>query len=231
MIKAVLFDLDNTIVDYIRFKTTCIDAAVRAMIDEGLPLDIKSAREIFVRIFKTTKMEDRTTFQRFLKRAIGRVDYRLLAVGIVAYRRARQHAYHVYPGMKRVLNFLKKNGIKVGIVTDAPKIKAWIRLAEIGLHNEFDVVVTYDDSKVEKPNKRPFLLAVRKLGIRPSEAMFVGDNIDRDIVGAKNVGMVSVFAKYGEVLMFRKKKSKEKPDYVISKPSELISIVKKNYLR
>ncbi len=231
MIKAVLFDLDNTIVDYIRFKTTCIDAAVRAMIDEGLDIDEESARDIFVQIFKKIKMEDRTTFQRFLRKATGHVDYRLLAVGIVAYRRARQNAFHVYPGIKRVLKFLKDRGIKVGIVTDAPRVKAWIRLAEIGLHNEFDVVVTYDDSKVEKPNKKPFLLAMRKLGVRPNEAIFVGDNINRDVVGANNVGMVSVFAKYGEVFMFRKNTSKERPDYVISRPSELISIIKKNYLR
>ncbi len=230
MIRAVLFDLDNTIVDYIRFKTTCINAAVKAMIREGLPLSVEESREIFIHIFKRTKMEERDIFQKFLKLSINKVDPRLLAVGIVAYRRARANAYHVYPGIKKVLRYLKSRGIKVGIVTDAPRLKAWIRLVEIGLQNKFDVVVTYDDSKAEKPSKKPFLMALKKLGVRPEEAMFVGDNVDRDVVGSKRVGMTSVFAKYGEVLLFRRKKSTVEPDFTISRPTDIITILKKNSL-
>ncbi len=233
MIKAVLFDLDNTIIDFVRFKKTCIEAAVDAMRAAGLGISKPRARKTFLEIFKEVHVEDRTIFQRFLRRVTGRVDPKMVAIGVVAYRRARAKAYHSYPGIKRVIRQIRKRGIKTGIVTDAPRLKAWIRLVEIGLHDDFDVVVTFDDTGKIKPDPEPFLKALRKLKVKPEDSMFVGDNIERDIVGANRLGMVSVFAKYGEVMFFPRRrtrgdfnKKEARPDFVVKKPKEILSLVK-----
>ena len=53
----------------------------------------------------------------------------------------------------------------------------------------FEVIITYTESKVRKPDELPFKLAIEKLDIKPSETLFVGDSVERDIGGAKKLGM------------------------------------------
>jgi len=233
MIKAVLFDLDNTLVNFIRFKKICIEAAIDSMIKSGLGISKSRARKIFNELFKEINLDDRKIFQKFLRKAIGKVDMKILSSGIVAYRKARINAYYTYPNVKFVLSSLRKKDIKTAIVSDAPRLKAWIRLTEIGLQNMFDVVVTFDDTKEIKPSPKPFLKALKKLRVKPEESIFIGDNIERDIVGANRLGIISVFAKYGKAKEIPRKlnpKSKNKiektPDYVVKNPIEILKILK-----
>jgi putative hydrolase of the HAD superfamily len=83
-------------------------------------------------------------------------------------------------------------------VTDAPKANAWLRLCYLNLHHNFDLVITYDDTRERKPARAPFLAALDGLGLRPEEVLMVGDWPERDMVGARNVGIRTVFARYGD---------------------------------
>ena len=118
---------------------------------------------------------------------------------------------------------LKKNGIKLAIVTDAPKLKAWIRLATMELTDFFDVVVAFEDTKETKPSRRPFEAALSKLRLKPQECLMVGDWPERDIKGAKRMGLVSCFAKYGN-----QKVKKTDADYEIDDIKDLLKIVEKH---
>ncbi|GIT65690.1 MAG: hypothetical protein Ct9H300mP24_0680 [Candidatus Neomarinimicrobiota bacterium] len=73
-----------------------------------------------------------------------------------------------------------------------------MRIFYLKLHNIFDVVVAFDDSKERKPSSAPFKLALGKLGLSSDEVLMVGDWPDRDVVGAKNLGIKTIFAKYGD---------------------------------
>ncbi|MBM3313364.1 haloacid dehalogenase, partial [candidate division WOR-3 bacterium] len=88
MIKAVVFDVDNTLVDFTRWKHAAVDAAIVAMIDAGLDLSPAQARSLVFEIYKQKGIEYQEVFDDFLRQTLGRVDYRVLAAGIVAYRRA-----------------------------------------------------------------------------------------------------------------------------------------------
>jgi len=107
-------------------------------------------------------------------------------------------------------------------VTDAPKLKAWIRLASIKLSNYFDVVVTFEDTKQRKPSKLPFKAALRQLKLKPSDCLMVGDWPERDIKGAKALGMKTCFARYGNP-----KIKKTDADYEISNIKMLLDVVGK----
>ena len=82
-------------------------------------------------------------------------------------------------------------------MTDAPRDKAWQRLVLSGLDLFFYPVVTFNDTHEEKPSVNPFKRALELLKVRPDEALFVGDNTGKDILGAKKVGLITCLARYG----------------------------------
>ena len=221
MIKAVLFDLDNTLIDFWKMKQQSCSAAIDAMIGAGLNIDSKKAFTILFGLYDKHGFEEKTIFQKFLKKVSGKVDYKILANAIVAYRRVRSGFLEAYPNVDYVLLKLKGKGIKIGIVTDAPRLKAWIRLASIKLSNYFDAVVTFEDTKQLKPSKLPFKAALRQLSLKPEECLMVGDWPERDIKGAKAIGMKTCFARYGNP-----KIRKSGADYEIDNLKMLLEIVK-----
>ena len=221
MIKAVLFDLDNTLVDFMRMKEACCEAAIHAMVEAGLPLDEKKANKKLFEMYEKVGIENQTIFERFLKVTMGAVDYRILAAGIAAYRRVKAGHLVPYPHVRGTLVKLKEQGLKLGIVSDAPKLQAWLRLAEMNLVEFFDVVVALEDTGRKKPSKMPFKQAIKTLGINPGKILFVGDNPARDIKGAKKVGMLTALAAYGQLF-----KGKAKADFVLRSVKELQEIVK-----
>ena len=198
MVRAVVFDLDNTLVDFMKMKQAAVEAAVDAMIDAGLDLTPEQARKSISGIYDTKGIEFQQVFDEFLSGVLGYVDYRILANGILAYRRAREGVMVAYPHVTMALTRLVRMGLRLGVVSDAPRLQAWMRLCSLGIDNFFDAVVTFDDTGQRKPSPEPFQKALELLGVRPEEAVMVGDWAERDIVGAKKIGMYTAFARYGD---------------------------------
>ncbi len=224
-VKAVLFDLDNTLIDFLKMKHLCCSEAVNAMISAGLPLPKKKAMRILFEMYEKFGMEYQPIFQEFLKKTMGRIDYGILASGIVAYRRIRASILEPYPGVESMLLRLKMDGFHLGIVTDAPRMKAWMRLAAMDLIRYFDFVLTKDDARGQlKPHKLPFRKALRKLKLPPEEILFVGDSLKRDIAGANSMGMHSCLARYGEK---KRHKGSARPEFSIRSPLEIFKVIEK----
>lgn len=223
MIRAIIFDLDNTLVDFMTMKDRAIDAAVHAMVDSGLNMTQAQAKEKINAIYKREGIEYQQVFDEFLKDEYGCIDNKIISAGIVAYRTAREAALKPYPKVFPTLIELIKMGIKLAIVSDAPSNEAWLRLSYLNFHHLFDVIITYDESRERKPSPAPFNLALSKLNLSAKECLMIGDWADRDVVGAKAVGMKTVFARYGDTFNTVEPGS----DYDINSISELINIVKK----
>ena len=220
MLKAVIFDLDNTLIDFMRMKKLSCDAAIVAMIGAGLNVGKdKATKELFA-LYDKYGLEEKTIFQKFLKKVARKINYEILASGIVAYRRVRSGFLEPYPHVINVLFDLKRRGIKLAIVSDAPRLKAWIRLVSMKINHLFDVVVAFEDTREFKPSTKPFEVAFKKLKLKPSECLMVGDRPERDIKGAKKLGMLTCFAKYGNP-----KADGMGADYEINDIKELLEIV------
>ncbi|MBK6678565.1 MAG: TIGR02253 family HAD-type hydrolase [Ignavibacteriales bacterium] len=223
MIKAVIFDLDNTLVDFMKMKRLSIEAALTAMIDAGLQLSLAEASAEIDKIYKEQGIEYQQVFDLFLTQQLGMINHKILSSGIVAYRKAREANLIPYPHVYSSLNQLVKMGIKLGILSDAPSKEAWLRLAYLNFHHIFDEVVTFDDTGERKPSPVPFMAILRKLGVEPAEAVMVGDWAERDIVGASNVGIKTAFAKYGDTF----NTPFHNADYELNDFSEILEIIKK----
>ena len=223
MISAVIFDLDNTLVDFMAMKRQAVDAAIHAMRDAGLKLTANEIRKRIDAIYKQRGIEFQSVFDELLYNEFSKIDYKILSAGVIAYRRAREAALVPYPHVYMTLMELTKMHIKLAVVSDAPAKEAWLRLCYLNLHHIFDAVVTYEDTGERKPHPGPFKKALDRLKVKPSEALMVGDWAERDVVGAAQVGMKTIFARYGDT--FETKVSHA--DYDIEDVSEVVGIVKK----
>ena len=98
-----------------------------------------------------------------------------------------------------------------------------MRIRSVNLHHIFDAVVTFHDTGMHKPSPEPFEKISTLLDTPPENSLMVGDWPERDVIGAKQLGMKTAFAKYGDV--FGTKESGA--DYDILNVKEVLSIVKK----
>jgi phosphoglycolate phosphatase-like HAD superfamily hydrolase len=201
-IRAILFDLDNTLVDFIQMKKESCRAAVKAMVASGLRMKEDQAFELLMKTYFDVGIESNTAFSEFL-RSIDQFNHKILASGINTYLKTKNKFLKPYPNVKPVLGKLKRRGIFLSIVTDAPKTKAYQRLLGMGIEPYFKFVVGHEDTNKSKHTGLPLLLALEMLrkecpNIANSEILMVGDSIERDIVPAKKLGLKTALAKYGQ---------------------------------
>lgn len=221
MIRGVLFDLDNTLLDFMHMKRVCIEAAVSAMIDAGMPVPRDQAFQAIYDLYDRVGIEHQEIFQLFLTQRFGDVHYKWLAAAIVAYRRARGGVMVTYPHVRPTLVDLMRRGLKLAVISDAPRLGAWLRLCQLDLHHAFDPVVTFDDTGHRKPSPMPFERALDLMALKPSEVIMIGDWPERDMVGAKRLGIRTVFARYGDV----KGVTKSGADFEIDDIGQLIQVL------
>lgn len=228
MIKAVIFDLDNTLVDFMAMKKQAITAAINSMIDAGLKLTSEEVQSRINAIYKERGIEFQNVFDQLLYDVFQKVDYKILSAGIIAYRRAREAALVPYPHVNMTLVSLVKRGIQLAVISDAPGREAWLRLCYLNFHHIFDHVVTFDDTGERKPSPAPFRKALELLQVEPHEAIMVGDWAERDMVGAAQVGITTVFARYGDTFGTVESNAQ----YDLNDVSELLQVIdKENSLR
>lgn len=221
----MIFDLDNTLVDFMKMKHRAIEAAISAMIDAGLPMTSQEVKAGIDEVYDQQGIEYQKVFDQFLSKINnGRIDYKFLAAGIVAYRKAREAELTPYPHVNSTLLQLAKMGLKLGIVSDAPVKEAYLRLAYLKFTHIFDAVVTFDETGERKPSPKPFYAILEKLNARAEECLMVGDWIERDIIGAAKLDMKTAFAKYGDVF---EQQDYAACDYTLEDVSDILGIVRK----
>jgi putative hydrolase of the HAD superfamily len=223
MIRAIIFDLDNTLVDFMAMKRLAVDAAIVAMIDAGLTLTRDEILEKINTIYNEKGMEYQYVFDTLLYDQFQKVDFKILSAGIIAYRKSREASLVPYPHVTLTLMQLVKKQLKLAVVSDAPTREAWLRLSYLNFTHIFDHVITFDDTGERKPSPAPFRKALELLQVEPQETIMVGDWAERDMVGASNVGIKTVFARYGDA--FDTKDSLA--DYEITDIRQLLSIIEK----
>jgi HAD superfamily hydrolase (TIGR01549 family) len=173
-------------------------------------------------IYDKRGMEYRDVFEKIIKKSNGKVDYRIMASGVLAYRKVKENYLAPYSGVIPVLTALKKK-YKLGVVSDAPSMKAWMRLIAMKIDGFFDVVVTKGDVKKQKTYPTPFNSALKQLKMKPEEVLMVGDRIERDILTPKKLEIKTCFARYGVENPPAPRKSGA--DFEIDDVGELVGVV------
>jgi phosphoglycolate phosphatase-like HAD superfamily hydrolase len=225
LIKAVIFDLDNTLIDFMRMKEESCKAAVRAMILNGLDMDEEQAFTVLMNVYFDLGLESNSAFTDFLK-GVGQFDHKILAAALNAYLKKKATLIVPYPYVRLVLWKLNELGVITAIVTDAPKTKAYQRLIAMEIDSYFRFVVGFEDTGNGKHTGLPLILALNMLRkefpeLEDSEILMVGDSIERDMKPAKKLGLKTALSKYGQL----ETKTSGSVDYELFSICDLLEIV------
>lgn len=141
---------------------------------------------------------------------------------VVLHRALSRKRIRLYPRVFEALTWLKRS-FRLGVVSDAQRCIVLPELKIFGIHDMFDAIVVSSDYGFRKPDGRLFLSCLKKLGVSPEEAVFVGNDTFRDIQGANSVGMgsVLVMTEYGN-----KDQGVAKPTFVVNSVAELPGILR-----
>jgi phosphoglycolate phosphatase len=186
-LRAVLFDLDGTVLDTAPDMVGALNAlrgehglapmpyeAVRACVSHGAGRVVRAG-------FADAEAEQFAALQR-----------RFLEI----YAANLSHGTQLFPGMEQVLHGLTERELACGIVTNKA---AWLTeplLAQLGLRGRFACVVSGDTVSERKPHPLPMLHAAKLVGFGPAECIYVGD-AERDVQAAHAAGMSALVAVYG----------------------------------
>lgn len=197
---AVLFDMDNTLFDFVAaMKRGC--AAATEYLGAGTTDQLLS---YYLR--GRYHIEDHANLQDFMQETTGfTVDKYLAAVK--AFEDAKYSALSPYPGIPALLSDLTAAGYTLAIVTDAYSYSAEDRLSRTGLLPYFTRIIAYDTTGYKKPHHAPFECAMDLLNVRPHETIYIGDSIRRDIEPALALGMAAIYAAYGDRNFFEAARS------------------------
>jgi putative hydrolase of the HAD superfamily len=224
MLKSILFDLDNTLLEFSRFKRESALAAAKAIRNSGVDVPERELYDGIFQIYEEKGIEYQKTFGDLLQ-SLG-VNKHLLErakqAAIIVYTKKKFEVLTPRPKVMQTLSSLRSR-YKLAIVTDAPRDKAWQRLILAGLDGYFYPVVSFTDTGEHKPSQAPFKRALMLLKVQPSECLYVGDWPERDIIGAKRAGLHTCLAKYGcqDYLA-----EADVSDYKIERFEELVKVVK-----
>ena len=200
MIKAVIFDLDNTLYDYWR----CHQIAMRELARVGAKIFDMSEQK-FVDYYEAAKTEvkknnygvaaehNRMFYGQKTADLIGQSPIPAALDLYNAYWDTFLSVIEPYPGVMDFLHAAKSAGLFTAICTDMTTHIQYRKLIRLGMDSLIDNMVSSEEAGVEKPHPLMFQLALDKLKIATDEAVYIGDSYERDVEGALGSGIRPVW--------------------------------------
>jgi len=229
MIKCVAFDLDDTLV-YLNTSTDEILEKTYAAVDLGTitKLDFIEANQKAFKLLYKAYLNQEILLSQFGVL----IWYELLAdLNIMPSPRLVADLYgtffditlkHLYvqSDANEVLASLKALGLKVCIISNGAFMERLRKLEETELLDKVDLLISSDLAGKDKPASSPFELVLKYLKIEKHEILYVGDNQEEDIIGARNFGI--------EHLLFAPKTSNSKGINKVATLSEVLNYINKD---
>lgn len=208
MIKAILFDLDGTLIDTNELIVECFQHAVRKHLDVEVP------REDVVK-----------TFGEPLVFAMEKYDRENVDELLDLFRKHQETRHDVLAkeceGVTAGIEALREAGLKIALVTSKRRPTTERGLHLIDIYKYMDAVVTFEDTEEHKPTGGPALRACELIGVKPWETIMVGDS-HNDILCGKDAGCYTCLVRYTALPM--EELMSYEPDFIIDEISELVEI-------
>ena len=196
MIKAVIFDLDNTLYNFDAANEFGI-WALAAYTEPVFGWDYPKMKDLYEesREKLTERMGDVGSAHNRLLRFQNLLEEKKLPLHPHALEMAKAYWRGVLdnmalsPGAREIMEELRRMGVRIGLGTDMTAYMQYEKLIRLGLMEYMDFIVSSEEAGTDKPGNAFFMLCARKAGCLPGECLFIGDNIVRDYGGAAAAGM------------------------------------------
>ena len=196
MIKAVIFDLDNTLYNF----DAANEFGIRALAAYTEPVfgwDYLEMKDLYEesREKLTERMGDVGSAHNRLLRFQNLLEEKKLPLHPHALEMAKAYWRGVVdnmapsPGAQEIMEELRRMGVRIGLGTDMTAYMQYEKLIRLGLMEYMDFIVSSEEAGTDKPGNAFFMLCARKASCLPEECLFIGDNIVRDYGGAAAAGM------------------------------------------
>ncbi len=190
--KAVLIDLDGTLVDSVPDLANAIDQMMLQLAMPARGIDavtqwIGNGADRLVKRALVNSMEGEPS-EALLQKALPLFE--------VAYAANNGKHSYLYDGVEVGLNYLHQQGYRLGCVTNKPIAFTLPLLESMGIADFFDVTIGGDQVERIKPDPQPLLMAAEKLRVDPKQAVMLGDSVS-DVMAARAAGMPIICVNYG----------------------------------
>lgn len=228
--KAVIFDTDNTLYPY----KPAHEAALKEVVIKAQNL-LKVNKEDFLEAFKISRKKVKTQlgntaashsrllyFQKTIEQ-LGMGTRIFLTLDLEqTYWRTFLANTRLFDDVKEFLQLLKSQGVKTANITDLTAQIQFRKIMFFGLDEFFDYVVSSEEAGANKPDSKPFEIALSKLNIDPSMIWMIGDNLINDIQGGNEVGLFTIQKIHEDIDI--KKNNSIKPRVVVENYKDLINL-------
>ena len=195
-IKTVLLDLDNTCYKYepchdkALSKTRQVIESIVGQLPNFAGLYSQAQKQTKERIPTLAASHSRILYFQALFEILGRSDGHLHAPRLEEiYWEAFMSVMEKTIGLDDFLANSRRSGKTIVVVSDLTATIQCQKLLALHLEDKIDFLVTAEEVGAEKPDAKPFLVALEKAGSGADAAVMIGDNYERDIVGAENLGI------------------------------------------
>lgn len=207
-LTAVLFDLDDTLHDdTLAFQSAAEEVAHEVAAAHGIDaLQLKDAyiaqTEGFWKRLTAEQVHDLlvNTLGPLRKRlwasaltSVGLDDPAIAETSAINYNLYRKKYFALFPGALDLLNALRRAGKKLGLLTNGVSETHREKIALLEIADLFDAIFLADETGMVKPDPRLFAHACEQLGARPEKTAMVGDRYERDIAGALEAGLFTIW--------------------------------------
>jgi 2-phosphoglycolate phosphatase len=212
-IKGVLFDLDGTLIDS---KKDIAAAANAARIHFGMP----------ALPLETVLGYIGWGIEHLNRQTLETDEPAKLAEGLeVLKSHYREHCVDqtiIFPGTRELLDNLKSQSLKIGLVSNKPHEFTLMTLEKLGLQPYFQVALGEGPLAHKKPHPEPLLTALKQMGIPPEEAIMIGDSTV-DVEAARAAGMRVGIVSHGFVP--REYLAASHPDWLVDSLADFLKIL------
>ncbi|MEN8148349.1 MAG: TIGR02253 family HAD-type hydrolase [Planctomycetota bacterium] len=234
-LHAILFDIDDTLYSTTEFAEQARRNSIEAMIRMGLDIDFDTAFKELLEVIAEFRSNYDHHYDKLLRRlpwkALGGVNPALLvAAGVVAYHETKFRQLRPFRDAEEALRCLsEKTELVLGVLTEGLEIKQAEKLIRLGVVKYLDPRALFisDQVGISKPNPKLFRYALDRLGFTAGQVMYVGDNPVRDIVPAKEVGMIAV--RHRGTGKYSAEENVVAPDHEIHDFHELLALLEGEY--
>ena len=217
--RAILFDLDGTLIDTTDLILRCFDHSWRAVVG------LAHSRAALIATFGIPLRE---AMQRLLAQANGDAGHRddNLIERLLSEYRAFNVANHdeiarPFAGARQVIGALHGRGYLIGVVTSKGRDLAMRGLRLCALDELIDTAIFLEDTPIHKPEPEPILAALARLQIARAEAAYVGDSF-HDMIAGRRAGVKTVAALWGPLP--RADLESQRPDHLAESINDLLEI-------